>query len=55
MLPLGVCIEIATGRMYGDSHWAYEFIFLETALILPLGVYIETAIGSIGLHLLGQY
>ena len=32
ILPLGTCIEIATGR------WACGFILLETVLILPVGV-----------------
>ena len=48
ILPVGACINTVTG-------WAYKFIFLEIVLILPLGVRIETAIGRIGLHLLGQY
>ena len=48
-------INIATGRMYWDSDWAYEFIVSGTVLILPLGVYNEAAAGHMGLYFYGLY
>ena len=43
--PLGVwvyisraCTNIATGRVYRGSHWAYRFSFIGTVLILPQGI-----------------
>ena len=43
ILPLGVyisrdCIDIASGRVYWDSHWACRFVFTGTVLMLPLGI-----------------
>ena len=42
-------VNIATGHLYQDSHWAYEFYnFSDRNAVMPLGVYNKTSTGCMG-------